>query len=74
MVAGLLGEMDAVVGQDRVDAVGHGCQQVFEEFPCWLSVSFLDQLGDRDLAGAVDAHEQVEPAFGGLPSGDIDVD
>jgi hypothetical protein len=33
-VAGLLGELDAIVYQDDVDALGDGCQQVFEELPC----------------------------------------
>lgn len=31
-VAGLLGELDAVVGEDGVNAVRHGFQQVLEEF------------------------------------------
>ena len=42
-VARLLGELDAVVGEDRVDAIGHGFQQVFEELPrrCLLYTSIL---------------------------------
>jgi hypothetical protein len=31
-------------------------------------------LGDRELAGAVDAHEQVELAFGSLNLSDIHVE
>ena len=31
-VARLLGELNAVIGQDCVDAVRHGLEQVFEEF------------------------------------------
>ena len=77
----LLGELDApfdfaqdrIVGQDRLDAAGHGFQQVFEELPSRPPVSLVDQLGDRELAGAVDADEQVQFAFGGLHLGDIDV-
>jgi hypothetical protein len=65
----LLGELDApfdfaqdrIVGQDRLDAAGHGFQQVFEELPSRPPVSLVDQLGDRELAGAVDADEQVQP-------------
>jgi hypothetical protein len=38
-------------------------------FACQL----VDQLGDRELAGAVDANEQVQLALGGLHLGDIDV-
>ena len=67
-VAGLLGELDAIVGQDRVDAVGHGFQQVFEELPRGAPVSLVDQLGDRELARTVDADEQVQLALGGLTS------
>jgi transposase len=69
-----LGELDAVVGQDRVDAVGYGFEQMLEELPGRSPVSLVDQLGDRELAGAVDADEQVELAFGGLHLGDVDVE
>jgi len=60
-VARLLGELDAVVGRDRVNAVGHSFQQKVEELPSRPPVSLIDELGDRKLAGAVDADEQVEP-------------
>ncbi len=70
----MLGELDAVIGQDRVDAVGHGGQQVLEELPCCPAVGLVDQLRDRELARAIDADEQVELAFGGLHLGDIDVE
>jgi len=36
-------------------------------------IGLVDQLGDRELAGAVDADEQVKLAFGGLHLSDIDV-
>jgi hypothetical protein len=35
---------------------------------------FVDQLGDRELARAVDSHEQIQLAFGGLHLGDIHVE
>ena len=60
-VALLLSELDAVVSQDRVDPVGYSFQQVFEELPRCSSIGLVDQLGDRELAGAVDADEQVKP-------------
>ena len=72
-VAGLLGELNAIVGQDRLDSVRHGFQQVFEKLPRCSSISLVDQLGDCELAGAIDADEQVELAFGGMHLGDIDV-
>lgn len=73
-VAGLLGELDAIVGQDRVDTVRHGFQQVLKELPRCAPVSLVDQLGDRELARSVYADEQVKLAFGGLHLGNIDVE
>ena len=73
-VAWLVGELDAIVGQDRVDAVRNGFEQVLQELPRRSSVSLVDQLGDRKLAGAVDADEQVELALRGLHLGDIHVE
>ena len=66
-----VGELDAVIGQDRVGAVRHGFQQVFEELPCRSPASLVDQLGDRELGGAVNADEQVELAltFGRIADG-----
>ncbi len=40
-IARLVGELDAIVGQDRVDAMGYGFQQVFEELPGRLPVSLV---------------------------------
>jgi hypothetical protein len=34
---------------------------VFQELPSRPPVSLVDELSDRELAGAVDADEQVEP-------------
>jgi hypothetical protein len=57
-----------------VDPVRYGFQQVFEELPRRSLISLVDQLGGGELAGAVDAHEQVEFAFGGLHLSDIHVE
>jgi hypothetical protein len=73
-IARLLSELDTIVGQDRVDPVRHGFQQVFKEFSRRSPISLVDQLGDGELAGAVDADEQVELAFGSLNLGDIHVE
>ena len=72
-VARLLGELNAVVGQDRVDPVRHRFQQVFQKFPSRQPVSLVDQLRHRELTRAVDADEQVKFAFGCLNLGDINV-
>ncbi|MBB5712890.1 hypothetical protein FHT02_004151 [Sphingomonas xinjiangensis] len=53
-VAGLLGEVDAIVGQDRVDAERHGFQEMLEELTGRPPVSVVDQLDGRKFPGAVD--------------------
>lgn len=73
-VTRLLGELNAIVRQNSVDAVRHGCQQVFEELPGCAPVRLVDELGDRKFARAVDADEQVELAFGSLHLSDIDME
>ena len=42
--------------------VGYRFQKVFEELPRRSAISLVDELGDRKLAGAVDADEQVQLA------------
>ncbi|PZX12186.1 hypothetical protein LX81_03726 [Palleronia aestuarii] len=49
-------------------------QQVLQELPGGAPVGLLNELGDRELAGSVDAHEEIELALGGLHFGDIDVE
>ena len=73
-VAMLLGELKAIVRQDGVNAVRHGSQQVFEELPRCAPVSLVDKCGDRELAGTVDADEQIQFAFGSLHLGNIDME
>lgn len=73
-IARLLGELDAIIGQDRVDTVGHGFQQVIEELPCGSPVGLVDQPGDCELAGSVDGDEQVQLAFGRLHLRDVHVE
>jgi hypothetical protein len=50
-------ELNAVVGQYRMDLVGYGGNQVAQELGGDHFVSFLVQLGVGDLAGAVDGDE-----------------
>jgi hypothetical protein len=69
-----VGEVDAIVGQARVDVVGHGPQPVFEELPRCASIHLIDQLGDGELARAVNADEYVELAFGSVHLADVDTE
>jgi len=73
-VARLLGKLDVVVGQNRVDLVRHRFQQVFQEFPSRPPVSLVDQQRHRELTRAVDAYDQIELTFDGLHLGDIHVE
>jgi hypothetical protein len=72
-VAGLLGEPDAVIGQDRVNAIGDGLEQMFEELPRGLAIWLFHELGDCKLAGAINAHKKIELALCGLNLGDVDM-
>ena len=67
-IARLVGRLDAVIGRNRVDAVGHSFRQVFRELPRCPSIRLVDELSDRKLTGAVDADEQVELALAVCPS------
>ena len=68
-----MGELDAIVGEQGVDPVGHGLDQGMEEVGRDLACRLLMQLGKGKLAGAVDGHEQVELADLGADLGDVDV-
>jgi hypothetical protein len=69
-----IGELHAVVRQDRVDLLGYGVDEVTPE----LRRDGLDglrvQLGIGTLARAVNGDEQVEPAFFGTYFGHIEVE
>jgi hypothetical protein len=54
-VPGKTGELDAVVGQHRMDLVGNGCHQ---ERCRRFGVGTLHQLGKGDLRGSVDSDEE----------------
>ena len=52
-VARRQGELDAIVGQDRVDFVRYGCDERFQEGRCGFPVRFLDELDEGEFACAV---------------------
>jgi hypothetical protein len=58
-VPGLLGELNAIIGENRVDQVGHGFERLLQELPSSLSISRFKELGDRDLGCPVDANEKI---------------
>ncbi|ASC07166.1 hypothetical protein S101468_02965 (plasmid) [Acetobacter pasteurianus subsp. pasteurianus] len=65
-ITGLVSELDPIVGQDGVDPVRDDAQEMFEEFPGRLPISFLDQLCDSEFACPVNGNEEVQLAFSGL--------
>ncbi len=54
-----------------MDQIRYGLEHVLQELPRRAPVGLLDELGDRKLAGAVNAHEEVELAFSSLYLGDV---
>src|SRR5690606_1864927 len=62
--SGLLGELDTVVGQDRMDVIWQGFQGALQEVDGGLSGHLLKQFGMDELGGAVDGDEQIGLSFG----------
>jgi hypothetical protein len=67
------GELDAVVGQDRVDLVGHGLDQFAQELGRFHLACAFHETSKGELAGAVDSYEQPQLAFFRPHLGDVDV-
>lgn len=67
-------ELDAVVGQIRVDPVRYSCDQGDQEGRGCHPVRAVHQLHEGELARAIDCYEQVELALGGLNLGADDVE
>jgi hypothetical protein len=72
-VARQVGELDAVVGENRMQAIRRRRDQRFEEGDGRWAIGLLMQLHEGELRGSVDADEQVELAFLGPDFGDVDV-
>jgi hypothetical protein len=73
-VAGCEAELEAVIGQYRVDPVRHGRNRGIEEGRGGDAVGALKQLDEVERAGSVYRDEHVELAPGGLYLHDIDVE
>ena len=72
-IAGLFGELDAIIGQDRMNAIRDDFEKHFEELSSGLAICLVYELGDSKLAGPVNAHEHIQLALGGLNLRDVDV-
>ena len=69
-----IAELDAVVGEHGVDAVGDGLDRRLEEARCALDVRGLVQLCQGELGCSVDGHERMALALFGPDLGDVDVE
>ena len=61
-------ELDAVVGQYRVDFVRDGFDERDEEGRSSDAIGFLDKLNEGELRRAVDGDEEVELSLGSCTS------
>lgn len=66
-----IGELDAVVREDDMNAVGHGSGQTAEELTGRGAGLVRMQLGVSELRRAVDGDKQVEPSLRGVNLGDV---
>ncbi len=64
-VAGLLGELNAIIGENGMDLTGHGFEHILKKLPSGAPVSLIDELRHGELAGAINADKEIELAFNG---------
>src|SRR3954451_10972171 len=67
-------ELDAIIGEHRMDFVGNGFDQGDQEGRCGDTIGFFGKLDEGELRSSVDRHEEVEFSLGGLHFGDVDVE
>lgn len=51
--------------------VWHGLKDVMEELPCGAPTDLFREMGNGGLAGAVNADNELQPAFSGLHFGNV---
>jgi len=73
-VAAGIGEVDAVVGEDRVDFVRNGFDEGSEEVRGHLRGGPLMKLSERKLRRPINGYEEVQLALLGSDLGNIDVE
>jgi hypothetical protein len=73
-VSRLLGELDAVVGQDRVELVRNDDQDLLQELARGSTGGLLTEPGDGKLRRPINGYEQVKLAFACADLGDVDVE
>jgi len=73
-VPGLFSEVDAIICKNGVYPVRHRLQQMLQELPGCFAIGFLDQLGDRELAGPVNGDKEIKLAFLGPDFSNVDME
>ena len=72
-VAGLLGGLDAIVGENGADRAGRDFEHVLQGLPSGAPVGLFNALGHGKFARAVDSDKETELALGRLHVCDINV-
>ena len=72
-VTGPVGELDAIVGENGVDLVRQGLDQVAQEPGSSHLARLFHQAHKGELRCAVNGHEHVKLAFSRAQLGDVDV-
>ena len=67
-------ELDAIIGEDGVDEVGDGRDEIAQELGRDHLSGFVVQFDKGKLAGPINGHEEIELALVGLDFGDIDME
>lgn len=73
-IALLIGELDAIIGEDDVDAVGHGGDQIAQELGGIHLSGFVIEFDEGKFGCPVNRHKEIEFALGRLDLGNIDME
>jgi hypothetical protein len=68
------GEMDAVIGQDGMDLLGDGLDQLTQELSSFHFARVRDQADEGELARAIGGHEEAQLSFLAAEFGKVDVE
>lgn len=73
-IARPIGELDAIVGQNSMDGIGHSGDQIAQEL-CSIHLSCLGiEFNEGILGSPVNSHKEIELAFSCLYLGNIDME
>jgi hypothetical protein len=73
-VAGPVGELDAIIGQDGMNGVRHGRDQIAQELSGIHLTGFGIEFCEGELGCPVNRYEEIELALGRLHLSNVDVE